>query len=235
MHPIAAILLSYVAGSVPAAYIAGRMHGIDLRTQGSGNLGATNVIRVLGARVGAAVFLFDMTKGAIPAIFLPRFVVVPADWAAPADARLLIAIACGLAAIVGHTRPVFMKFGRGGKGVATACGVFTALAPVQTLLTVAVFVVTVLTSGYVSLGSLVGATLMPVLLVLTMGARSPLFALAAVVTVFVYWTHRANIGRLRRGDDNRFGKACTSKGTTVTATAIGAMILLALFAATRLA
>jgi glycerol-3-phosphate acyltransferase PlsY len=235
MSLIVAVVLSYVLGSIPAAYIAGRMHGIDLRTQGSGNLGATNVFRVLGAGVGIAVFVFDMTKGAVPVLLFPSRIVAPASWPVTGDSTLLFAILCGLAAIVGHVRPVFMKFGKGGKGVATASGVFVALAPVPTLLTVVVFAVTVLTSGYVSLGSLVCAALMPVLLAITVGVGSWLFWCGAVVSVFVFWTHRANLGRLRRGQEHRFGKVGAPQRTTATAAAIGGAIALAVLFAVRFA
>ncbi|MEP6731654.1 MAG: glycerol-3-phosphate acyltransferase, partial [bacterium] len=115
-------------------------------------------------------------------------------------------IVVGVAAIVGHVRPLFLKFGKGGKGVATASGVFLALAPVPMLVTFGVFVAVVLASGYVSLGSLISAVLLPILLAITLGVSSPLFVLSAFVALFVFWTHRANIGRLRRGEENRFGK-----------------------------
>ena len=94
---------------------------------------------------------------------------------------------------------MFLLFKRGGKGVATAAGVFLALAPIQTLLILIVFAVVLLTSGYVSLGSLICASLLPVLIGVTLGPRSPVFAISVLVAVFVFWTHRANIARLRRG------------------------------------
>ena len=118
----------------------------------------------------------------------------------------LWAIACGIAAIAGHVRPLFLGFRKGGKGVATAAGVFLALAPVPMLVSFAVFVALVLATGYVSLGSLVSAVLLPTLLVVTQGPRAPLFAVSVLVALFVFWTHRANIGRLRRGEEHRFGK-----------------------------
>lgn len=199
MHPGAALALSYVAGSLPFAYLAGKARGVDLRKQGSGNLGATNVFRVLGWKIGMAVFLADALKGALPVLLLPPRIASdrePVVWA----------IACGVAAIAGHVRPVFLKFGKGGKGVATAAGVFFALAPLPMLATFALFVAVVLATGYVSLGSLASAVLLPALLMFTQGARSPLFAVSLVIAAFVFWTHRANIGRLRRGEEHRFGK-----------------------------
>lgn len=199
----AALVGSYLLGSIPAAYIAGKARGLDLRQHGSGNLGATNVIRVLGARIGLLVFAFDMLKGAVPALLFPRWVPA-AD--TPMHSALVFGILCGVCAIAGHTRPVFLGLGKGGKGVATAAGVFLALAPVQTLLVLLVFIVVLWSSGYVSLGSLVSATVLPVLLALSVGVRSPLFAISVLVTIFVYLTHRANIARLRAGEEHRFGK-----------------------------
>lgn len=198
-----AILVSYLLGSIPAAYIAGKARGVDLRKHGSGNLGATNVIRVLGAKIGILVFLFDMAKGGLPVHYFPRL--IPAA-ELPGQSPVVFGILCGVAAIVGHVRPIYLKFGKGGKGVATAAGVFLALAPVQTLITLAIFAVVLFASGYVSLGSLTSAVALPVLLALTVGVQSPLFAISIVVALFVFWTHRANIARLRAGEEHRFGK-----------------------------
>jgi len=229
--PVAvAVLLSYVSGSIPAAYLVGRARGIDLRQHGSGNLGATNVMRVLGTRVGAMVLLFDAAKGAAPVALLPRLVDVPWD-----DGRLIVALLCGSAAILGHVRPVFLGFGKGGKGVATASGVFVALAPVQMVLTVLVFCVVVLVSGYVSLGSLVGATLLPALLAISVGWLSPLFWVSVCVGSFVFWTHRANIARLYRGEEHRFGAAGGRRPNPTAAAIIGVLVTLAALVAARFA
>jgi acyl phosphate:glycerol-3-phosphate acyltransferase len=132
MHPAIGLVGAYVLGSVPAAYIAGRVvKGIDLRQHGSGNLGATNVYRVLGGKVAAAVLVFDAAKGALPVVLLPRLL--------PTERPLLWAIAYGIAAIVGHVRPLFLLWKGGGKGVATAAGVFAALVPIPALIAVAVW------------------------------------------------------------------------------------------------
>ena len=199
MHPALALALSYASGSLPFAWLAGKAAGVDLRTQGSGNLGATNVFRVLGWKIGVVVFLADALKGALPVLLLPGRIDSALD-------ATIWAIACGVAAIAGHVRPLFLKFRKGGKGVATAAGVFFALAPVPMLVTFAVFVAVVLATGYVSLGSLLSAVVLPTLLLVTHGPRSPLFIVSVVVASFVFWTHRANIGRLRRGEEHRFGK-----------------------------
>lgn len=229
MHPALAIAIAYAAGSIPSAYIAGRARGVDLRKHGSGNLGATNVIRVLGTRIGLVVFAFDVAKGTLPVLLLPRYTAssFPPVW---------IAIACGVAAILGHTRPLFLLFQRGGKGVATAAGVFLALAPIQTLLALIVFAVVLLTSGYVSLGSLISASLLPVLIGVTLGPRSPVFVISLLVALFVYWTHRTNIGRLRRGEEHRFGKPGTQPSRRMAAAlAIGLVVVLAVLVAARFA
>jgi glycerol-3-phosphate acyltransferase PlsY len=205
VHPLLALALAYLSGSLPFAYVAGALKGVDLRKQGSGNLGATNVFRVLGWKIGLIVFLLDASKGALPVLLLPSRIegmTNPTLWA----------IACGVAAIAGHVRPVFLKFRKGGKGVATAAGVFFALAPVPMAATFAVFVAVVLATGYVSLGSLTSAVLLPLLLLFTQGVDSPLFIVSLVVAAFVFWTHRANIGRLRRGEEHRFGKRGRVRG-----------------------
>jgi glycerol-3-phosphate acyltransferase PlsY len=199
VHPAIALALAYVSGSIPFAYLVGKARGVDLRKQGSGNLGATNVFRVLGWKIGVAVFLADALKGALPVLLLPHQI------ASARDPRLW-AIAVGVAAIAGHVRPIFLRFGRGGKGVATAAGVFFALVPWQMLASFSVFIAVVLASGYVSLGSLLSALTLPTLLAFTLGSNDPRFIVSTVVAAFVFWTHRANIGRLRRGEEHRFGK-----------------------------
>ena len=204
MHPALGLLLAYVVGSIPAAYVAGRVvKGIDLREHGSGNLGATNVYRLLGAKVAATVLLFDAAKGALPVRLLPALL-VPAS--ASPDERLAWAVAYGVAAIAGHVRPVFLLWKGGGKGVATAAGVFAALAPLPVLAAVVVFVAVLAASGYVSLASLTAAAVLPVAVASLLGAASPLFIVSILVGAFVFWTHRANIGRLRRGEEHRFGR-----------------------------
>jgi glycerol-3-phosphate acyltransferase PlsY len=198
VHPLVALGVAYLVGSIPSAYLAGRMaRGVDLREHGSGNLGATNVLRVLGWKVALPVFLFDILKGALPVLLLPRWTVTadPEEWA----------IACGVAAIAGHVRPIFLLGKGGGKGVATAAGVFLALAPWATLAALVVFIAVLLLWGYVSLGSLSAAVVLPLAVLLLDGWRSPVLLVASLVAAFVFWTHRANIGRLRRGEEHRFG------------------------------
>ena len=202
IHPAIVVALSDLLGSIPSAYLAGKLtRGIDLREHGSGNLGATNVYRVLGAQLAIVVLLADALKGAIPVLVFPRLTETsrPDLWA----------IAFGIAAIAGHVRSVFLLWRGGGKGVATAAGAFLALAPIPSLIALAIFAAVLFAWGWVSLGSLSAATALPIAIAARDGVRSPLFLVSAVVAVFVFWTHRANIGRLRRGEEPRFGKKST--------------------------
>src|SRR5574338_1566476 len=149
MAPPVGILIAYLLGGIPAAYLAGRLlKGIDLRRHGSGNLGATNVYRVLGAKVAVAVLLFDAAKGAVPVLWFPRLSGLTGS------AATAWAIAFGIAAIVGHVRPVFLLWNGGGKGVATAAGVFGALAPAAIGIALTAWLIVLVVSGYMSLASL---------------------------------------------------------------------------------
>jgi glycerol-3-phosphate acyltransferase PlsY len=140
----------------------------------------------------------DALKGAIPVLLFP-------GWT-NATRPDLWAIVYAVAAIAGHVRSIFLLWRGGGKGVATAAGAFMSLAPIPAALALGVFVIVLLVWGYVSLGSLSAATALPLVIALRDGIRSPLFVVSAIVAVFVFWTHRANIGRLRRGEEPRFGK-----------------------------
>jgi glycerol-3-phosphate acyltransferase PlsY len=203
MAPIIGVLIAYLAGSIPSAYIAGRVRGVDLRKHGSGNLGATNVVRVLGPKIGAVVFLADFFKGFLPVFYLP----ILADTLQPQ----LWALVYGAAAILGHVKPIFLLGRGGGKGVATASGVFTALALVPMLISMATWIIVFSISRYVSLASLVGAAILPIAIyALNRDAQSPVFIASVIIAAFVFWTHRANIGRLRRGEEHRFVKKETT-------------------------
>ena len=201
MSPITGVLLSYLAGSIPSAYIAGRLRGVDLRKHGSGNLGATNVVRVLGPKIGGVVFVADLLKGFLPVYFLPAYtsssMLEPEVWA----------LIYGAAAILGHVKPIFLLGKGGGKGVATASGVFLALAFVPMLIAEVLWITVFYFTRYVSLASLVGAAVLPMaIIVWSRDPRSPVFVASLIIAAFVFWTHRANIGRLRRGEEHRFVK-----------------------------
>ena len=199
---IVGLVIAYVVGSFPSAYLAGRMlKGIDLRTVGSGNLGATNVYREIGAGPAVVVLMFDALKGALPALFLPGLLGVGFNSQAGAA---WWAFAFGAAAIVGHVRPVFLLGKGGGKGVATAAGVFLALTPIPALAALAGFAGTVAYTRWVSLASIVGAVLLPVFEWVASGA-SPAFYASLAVGVFVIVRHRSNIVRLRAGNERQLG------------------------------
>jgi acyl phosphate:glycerol-3-phosphate acyltransferase len=199
---IVAIVIAYIAGSIPSAYLAGKWRGIDLRQHGSGNLGATNVVRVLGIRIGAIVFIVDTLKGFLPVFFLPAL-----TGAAQPE---LISLAVGGAAIIGHVRPVFLLGQKGGKGVATAGGVFLGVAWLPAIIAFAVWIVVFATSRYVSVASLSAALALPFAFFFSgVPLSDPVFIASIIVALFVFFTHRANIGRLRRGEEHRFKSART--------------------------
>jgi glycerol-3-phosphate acyltransferase PlsY len=194
------LLASYLLGAVTTSYLAARLvRGIDLREHGSRNLGATNLYRVLGWRYAIPVGVFDVAKGAIPVLlFAPRI--------APSQ---LVALLCGVVAIVGHVFSVFVRF-RGGKGVATAAGVMLALSPAALGVAALVWVVLVFATGYVSLGSIAAAAVFPVAVyLLERPDRPEILWVDVLVAAAIIWLHRANITRLLQGTENRFGRRAT--------------------------
>jgi len=197
VHPLVGVALAYLAGSIPAAYLAGKLfRGIDLREHGSKNLGATNVYRTLGWKYAIPVGLVDIAKGAVPVlVFAPQ-----------ASASQLFALACGVAAIVGHVFSVFVRF-RGGKGVATAAGVMLGLAPMALGVALATWVVILRLSGYVSLASIAAAAVFPLAVyLLERPDRPEILWLDALLAAAIIWLHRANIRRLLNGTESRFGR-----------------------------
>ncbi|HSM03074.1 MAG TPA: glycerol-3-phosphate 1-O-acyltransferase PlsY [Longimicrobiales bacterium] len=197
MTPYLLLPVAYLLGATPTSLWVGRaFHGVDLRTEGSGNLGATNTFRVLGWKAALPVVVFDVFKGWLPTALF-------AGWAG--EPSLGWSLAYGSAAIVGHVFSIWAGF-RGGKGVATSGGVFLALAPWAVLVSAVVFAVLVGRTRIVSVGSLAAAAVLPVAVALTPhrgGTGAVVFAV--VLAVFVIWAHRSNIERLRRGEENRFG------------------------------
>jgi glycerol-3-phosphate acyltransferase PlsY len=187
------ILLAYLIGSIPFALILARRWSVsDLRLVGSGNLGAANVMRASGVRAGVLVALLDMSKGML-SVWLARQLTT--DAVAPA--------AAGLAAVVGHIYPVWVRF-RGGKGVATACGVFSILTPLAVPPAFALFLAVVWATKYISLGSLVASVVLPPLAYFT-GSSGPTVAAACGAAVLIVFRHRSNFERLRAGTERRIG------------------------------
>ena len=195
------LLASYLLGAIPTSYLAARLfRGIDLREHGSRNLGATNLSRVLGWRFAIPVGLFDAAKGLVPVlVFAPRV-----------SSSELFALVCGLVAVVGHVFSVFVGF-KGGKGVATAAGVMLGLTPAALGIALFVWIVLVYLTGYVSVGSIAAAAIFPVAVYLVDPPDQPeILWLDIAVAAAIIWLHRANIGRLLDGTENRFGRRAAS-------------------------
>lgn len=192
------LFASYLIGALPTSYLAGRLfRGIDLRQHGSRSLGATNVYRTMGWRFAVPVALVDVLKGAVPVLLIgPR-----------TPGLAWFPTMCGIAAMVGHTLSPFVAF-KGGKGVATAAGMFLALAPGAVGIATALWGLLVWLTGYVSVGSIAAATVFPVADYLLHPARRtfPDLGLDVAIAAFIVWKHRGNIQRLLAGRENRFGK-----------------------------
>ena len=193
MEVITVVTLAYLVGSVPFAYLLSRRRGIDLRRVGSGNVGATNVLRTSGVRTAVIAMGLDAVKGAIAVVLAQR---LTGGVGAP--------VAAGLASVLGHIYPVWLRF-RGGKGVATAAGVFAVLAPFALGIASAAFVVAVWITRYISVGSVVGALTLVVVAVITdmPGVVEIGCAIAALVIV---QRHGANLARVRAGTERRVGQ-----------------------------
>jgi glycerol-3-phosphate acyltransferase PlsY len=189
---MAFVLLAYCLGSIPFALLMARRWGADLRLVGSGNLGAANVMRASGLRAGVLVALLDIAKGAASVMLAERFSANPA---APALA--------GIAAVVGHVYPAWLRF-RGGKGVATACGAFAVLTPVAVPPALAVFVAAVWLTRYVSVGSVLASIVLPSVAYAT-GSPAPAVAAALACAALIVFRHRSNLARVRTGTERRLG------------------------------
>jgi len=190
---IPCVIGAYLIGSVPFAWLLARRWGAaDLRRVGSGNIGAANVLRASGVKAGVLVAVLDIAKGALSVMLAARF---GDNAAAPA--------AAGLAAIVGHIYPVWLRF-RGGKGVATACGVFSMLTPLAVPPALGIFVVTVWITKYISLGSVLASIALPPI-AYALGSPAPAVAAAFAAAVIIVFRHRANVLRLRAGTERRIG------------------------------
>ena len=209
IYLIILLFLSYVTGSIPASIIVGKVFkGIDIREHGSGNAGGTNVFRVLGWKPALIVVIFDVFKGWLPtAIYAVQYF----DHT-PIHDQGVVQILCGFASVLGHTYTIFAGF-KGGKGVGTLGGMLIALFPIALPLCLLVFALTLILTGYVSIGSMLASASLPVFLLLlpVVSPLSPpsrsLLVFSLLVPWFIVFTHRSNIGRLRNGTENRFEKA----------------------------
>lgn len=217
-HLAAALLIAYLVGSLPWGLLVARTRGIDIRKHGSGNVGATNVGRVLGARWGALVFLLDAGKGAAASIGVGLYLdyLATGGTAVSILVRDILWLACGLSCVIGHVFSVFTRFA-GGKGVATSLGVILGIYPYLTLpglLALVVWAIVVRWSGYVSLGSLCAVGFLPVAFLAMarladwpLRDHAPLLGLLGALVVLVFIRHRSNISRLLAGTENRIGSA----------------------------
>lgn len=204
VYGILAMLMAYLCGSIPTSVWWGRaFYGMDVREHGSRNAGATNTFRVLGPKAGVPVLLIDVLKGFVPVRLLPNWSGLEPD-SAP---WMWLRVALVLAAVVGHLYPVFAGF-RGGKGVATSLGGVLAVHPGAAAVCVLVFALVFIASRYVSLSSLSAAVAFPLAVALIWHDPSRIkIGFAIVLCVIVFYTHRENIGRLLRGQENRLDLA----------------------------
>ena len=188
----AVLLAAYLLGSIPFSYLVARRRGVDVRRVGSGNVGATNVMRSVGRGAGLAAFALDFLKGTVATLVA---LTAARGGALPALAAV--------SAILGHMYPVWLRF-RGGKGVATGAGAFLPIAPIPTLAALAAFGLTLAATRYVSVGSLVGCAILAALAFVLDGASPVAFA-ATATALLVLWKHRANLARIAQGTENRLG------------------------------
>lgn len=194
------VVVAYLLGSIPAGLLISRLRGVDIRSVGSGNIGATNVFRSVGKGWGSLTFLFDALKGFIPAYGFPLLFARP-DMAEPGEA---LALAFGCAAIAGHNWPVFLRF-KGGKGVATSAGVLLGIVPSAFLIGLATWILLLGLTGYVAVASMGAAVAISCAGWLLYQSHGPLLpiTLTALGLVVIY-THRSNIQRLMNGTEHRF-------------------------------
>ncbi|MGB4019475.1 MAG: glycerol-3-phosphate 1-O-acyltransferase PlsY [Syntrophomonadaceae bacterium] len=191
MYSVALIILCYLIGAIPFSYLVSQLKGVDIRTRGSGNVGATNVLRTLGPALGAAALGGDFLKG------------LAAAWIGTMAGGEWLMVGCALAAVLGHCYSVFLRF-RGGKGMATSAGIVLYLLPKMFLIMLVVFVVVVALLRYVSLGSITVAILFPIL-TLVMNEPHELLVFSVLLAALVVYRHSENIDRLRKGTESKLG------------------------------
>jgi glycerol-3-phosphate acyltransferase PlsY len=194
-------LIAYLLGAVLGSLVMGRLRGVDIREQGSGNAGGTNALRTQGWKFALGVVVIDLGKallavGVLPGLALPFVGIDPAvgrDW---------LTVACATAVVVGHVYPVWYEF-RGGKGAATLIGAVAVIAPSALVPVVLVWLATVMLTGFVGLGTMLGTAALPIHFALAMPRSPAMIVFGLVMAAFVAYTHRANIARMRAGNENR--------------------------------
>lgn len=212
---VIAALAAYLLGSIPTGYLVAKAKGVDIRSVGSGNIGATNVFRILGKSAGIFVLLADAAKGflacwLLPILFFHSIAQEPASLADRVDPLKYyewFSIIAGIAAILGHNYTCFLKF-KGGKGIATTAGVLIALAPKPLLIVFVIFVLVLVTTRYMSLASITAAFCLPFAVWFLHGSVR-MIGITAFLGALAIYKHKANIKRLLNGTENRFGKKKT--------------------------
>ena len=194
-------LLAYLLGSVIGSLVLGRLRGVDIREQGSGNAGGTNALRTQGWKFALGVVLIDVGKALLAVGLLPRLD-LPLVGIDPAVERSWLAVACAAAVVAGHVYPVWYEF-RGGKGAATLIGAVAVLAPAALLPVAVVWLATVMLTGFVGLGTMLATATLPVYFAFAAPGSAALLAFGVGMAAFVAYTHRSNIERMRAGNENR--------------------------------
>ena len=194
-------LLSYLLGSLLGSLLVGRLRGVDIREQGSGNAGGTNALRTQGWKFALGVVVIDVGKALVAVGLLPGLALPLVGIDAAVD-REWLAVACATAVVVGHVYPVWYEF-RGGKGAATLIGAVAVLAPAALLPVIVVWLACVMLTGFVGLGTMLGTATLPVYFTLVEPSSPALVVYGLVMAAFVAYTHRANIQRMRAGNENR--------------------------------
>jgi len=210
---IIVIILSYLIGSIPSALILGKLfRKTDIRKHGSKNLGSTNAFRVLGWKIGLLVQIIDIAKGVVATLLISKlfYGALPFENRTPFEDITIVQIIAGISAVVGHVWTVFAGF-RGGKGINTAAGMLISLAPIDAGISIGVFIIVLIFSGYVSLGSIAAAFAFPSVMFIRenifkvdIDGYHTLIYFSIAVCVFLIYNHRANIKRLLYGEENRF-------------------------------
>ena len=194
-------LIAYLLGSVIGSLLLGTLRGVDIRTQGSGNAGGTNALRTQGWAFALGVVVVDVGKALLAVGWLPGLD-LPGIGVDPGVDREWLAVACATAVVFGHVYPVWYEF-RGGKGAATLIGAVAVLAPIALVPVLLVWLATVMLTGYVGLGTMLGTATLPLYFASVAPRSTPLMVFGAVLAAFIVFTHRSNVQRMREGVENR--------------------------------
>jgi acyl phosphate:glycerol-3-phosphate acyltransferase len=201
LEVLAKFVLAYLAGSIVGSLVVGRLRGVDIRRLGSGNAGGTNALRTQGKAFALAVVVIDVLKVVLPVLWLTP-AALPGISLDPSVSREAVAVWIAAGAVLGHVWPLYFGF-RGGKGMATLLGGFGAIQPSLLAPVIATWMFAILVRGYVGLATMLAAAAAPAWLAATGQGHRPLFWFCLLMAVFVVWTHRGNIARMRQGTENR--------------------------------